>query len=70
MNLSIIIVNYNTSYFVNQTIQSILNSTLDIKYELIVIDNNSIDNSCQRIKENFDNVYLIKNKKIFKIILS
>ena len=58
MNLSIIIVNYNTSYFVNQTIQSILNSTLDIKYELIVIDNNSIDNSCQRIKENFDNVYL------------
>ena len=42
MNLRIIIVNYNTSYFINQTIKSVLSSDLNLEYEIIVIDNNSI----------------------------
>ena len=63
MNLSIIIVNYNTSYFINQTIKSILNSNLNLEYEIIVIDNNSIDKSCQSIEEKFRDIHLIKNNK-------
>jgi len=63
MNLSIIIVNYNTSHFINQTINSILNSKLNLKYEIIVIDNNSIDKSCESIKNNFQNIHLIRNDK-------
>jgi GT2 family glycosyltransferase/lipopolysaccharide/colanic/teichoic acid biosynthesis glycosyltransferase len=63
MKLSIIIVNYNTAHFVNQTINSVLNSNLDLEHEIIVIDNNSIDESCNIIKKNFKDIYLIKNNK-------
>ena len=63
MNLSIIIVNYNTSYFINQTIKSVLNSDLNLEYEIIVIDNNSIDKSCDSIEKEFPDVNLIKNSK-------
>ena len=63
MNLSIIIVNYNTSYFINQTIKSVLSSDLNLEYEIIVIDNNSIDKSCDSIEKDFPDVNLIKNSK-------
>ena len=63
MKLSIIIVNYNTAHFVNQTINSVLNSNLDLEHEIIVIDNNSFDESCNIIKKNFKDIYLIKNNK-------
>ena len=61
MILSIIIVNYNTSHFINQTIRSIKKSTLDINYEIIIVDNNSNDQSIDLIKKQFTKVKLIEN---------
>lgn len=41
MDLSVIIVNHNTKQLTAQTIKSIFNTTKDITYEIIVVDNSS-----------------------------
>jgi GT2 family glycosyltransferase len=63
MDLSIIIVNYNVKYFLEQCLHSVLNSSKKIKSEIFVVDNNSVDGSCMMIKEKFPMVKLIENKK-------
>jgi GT2 family glycosyltransferase len=63
MDLSIIIVNYNVKYFLEQCLHSVLNSSKNIKSEIFVVDNNSVDGSCMMIKEKFPSVRLIENKK-------
>jgi len=45
MDVSIILVNYNTISFLVDTISSVFLKTEDIEYEIIVVDNNSSDNS-------------------------
>ncbi len=61
--LSIIIVNYNVCYFLEQVLKSIYNSKINFKLEVWVVDNNSIDHSVQMVEEKFPNVNLIVNKK-------
>lgn len=61
MDLSIIIVNYNTSALIQQCLNSILNIDNICSYEIIVVDNNSQDNSVDIIKNNFPFVKLIVN---------
>lgn len=62
MDVSIIIVNYNTKELLKQTIQSVMDTTKNIEYEIIVSDNNSKDGSQSMIKESFSKVMLIENK--------
>lgn len=62
MDLSIIIVNYNTKDLLFQTIQSVINTSKNIDYEVIVSDNNSTDGSIEMVKETFPKVKLIENK--------
>lgn len=45
MEVSIIIVNYNTLELTKNTIKSIIEKTKDISYEIILVDNNSNDSS-------------------------
>lgn len=45
MEVSIIIINYNTVSLLCDAIDSVLEKTTDISYEIIVVDNNSSDNS-------------------------
>lgn len=45
MEISIIIVNYNSGDFLYNCIKSILEHITNINYEIIVVDNNSTDNS-------------------------
>jgi len=61
--LSIVIVNYNVKYFLEQCIQSILDSKTRRSYEIIVVDNHSSDGSADRIRELFSEVVLIENKE-------
>lgn len=60
--LSIVIVNYNVRYFVEQCIQSILNSDTNIPYEIIVVDNASSDYSVEHLKEKFQDICFIENE--------
>jgi GT2 family glycosyltransferase len=61
MQLSIIIVNYNVKYFLEQCLHSVYNATKNISAEVFVVDNNSVDGSCAMVKEKFPQVQLIEN---------
>lgn len=61
MDVSIIVVNYNTKELLKQTIESVINTTKHIEYEIIVSDNDSKDGSQTMIKEKFSKVRLMEN---------
>lgn len=63
MDISIIIVNYNVKFFLEQCIRSVLQAKDGLNIEIIVVDNHSIDGSVQMIKEKFPEVILIENQK-------
>lgn len=63
MKLSVIIVNYNVKYFLELCLQSVYESIINIDAEVIVVDNNSDDGSCEMVTKNFPSVKLIANKK-------
>ena len=63
MQLSIIILNYNVRFFLEQCVLSVQKALSTIDGEIIVIDNNSSDDSCAMMKELFPNVKLIENKE-------
>jgi GT2 family glycosyltransferase len=63
MQLSVIILNYNVRYFLELCVLSVQNAIQTIDAEIIVIDNNSLDDSCDMIKRRFPNVKLIENKE-------
>ena len=63
MQLSVIILNYNVRYFLEQCVLSVQAALQHIDGEIIVIDNNSSDDSCQMMKKRFPHVKLIENKE-------
>ena len=63
MQLSVIILNYNVRYFLEQCVLSVENAIKNLDAEIIVIDNNSSDDSCTMMKQRFPNVKLIENKE-------
>lgn len=62
MDVSIIIVNYNTKELIINCIESIINQTLNLTFEIIIVDNASIDGSQQAIKKIYPHVILIESK--------
>ncbi len=63
MKLSIVILNYNVRYFLELCLRSVEAAIKDIDAEIIVVDNDSSDDSCTMVKELFPNVNLIENKE-------
>lgn len=61
--LSIIIVSYNVEELLKKCIHSLLETVNHIKFEIIVVDNNSSDNTVQMLKNEFPDVIIIENKK-------
>ena len=61
--VSISLVTYNNSKVIKKCINSIFNITNNIDFEIIIVDNNSADNTVKIIKNNFKDVKLIKNDK-------
>ena len=61
MQLSVIILNYNVRFFLEQCVASVQEALTNIDSEIIVVDNNSSDDSCEMIKMRFPNVNLIVN---------
>lgn len=62
MDLSIIIVSFNTKELLAQTIKSVIDAVRNINYEIIVVDNASSDGSSEMIKKEYKNVRLIQNE--------
>ena len=63
LKLSVIIVNYNVRYFLELCLESVQVALTGIDSEVIVIDNNSTDDSCEMVKALFPDVILIQNAK-------
>jgi len=59
LQLSIIIVNYNVKYFLEQCLQSVLLATKNCTAEIFVVDNNSTDGSKQFLEPLFKEVHFI-----------
>ena len=62
MKLSVVIVNYNVRYFLELCLKSVAAAITSIDAEIIVVDNNSSDESCKMVKQLFPNVQLLENK--------
>lgn len=62
MDVSVIIVNYNTLELTKNTINSVIEKTKGISYEIILVDNASTDGSIEFFEKEFkDKVIFIKN---------
>lgn len=63
MKISVVILNYNVRYFLEQCILSCQRAIKNIDAEILIIDNNSADDSCKMVKEKFPELHLIENKE-------
>jgi len=63
MDVSIIIVNYNTSELLKDCLLSLIEKTEGLTYEVIIVDNASVDDSIDMLRENFPNIVLIASKE-------
>jgi len=63
VDLSIIIVNYNVKEFIQNLLESIKSASLNLKTEIIVVDNASDDGSIELIKQKYPYVHLIENHR-------
>lgn len=63
MDVSIILVNYNTKDLTLECISSVYEKTSGLNFEIFVVDNASQDDSVKVIKEKFPHVKLIENKE-------
>ncbi len=63
MKLSVIILNYNVRYFLEQCILSVERALKGIDAEIIVADNNSEDDSCEMVRQRFPRVTLQQNNE-------
>lgn len=64
IDVSIIIVNYNTLELTDKCIESIIKKTEEIKYEIILVDNASQDGSKDHFEKKKNIKYLYLNKNI------
>ncbi|MFA4923281.1 MAG: glycosyltransferase family 2 protein [Ignavibacteriaceae bacterium] len=62
VNISIIIVNYNSFQMLKECLDSILKLTTELTYEIIIVDNGSIEGNIRECLFPYQNVRLITNK--------
>jgi GT2 family glycosyltransferase len=62
MKLSVVIVNYNVRYFLEQCLLSVEKAIAGLDTEVFVVDNNSVDGSVSMVAMRFPWVKLIANK--------
>ncbi len=63
MDLSIIIVNWNTRELLAKSLASVYSTTVGFDYEVFVVDNASTDGSLEMVREKFPQVRLIENQE-------
>ena len=63
MDLSIIIVSWNTKEFLLPCVRSVFENEQGISREVIVVDNGSQDGSGNEVKKTFPSIHLVENQK-------
>jgi len=63
IDLSVVIVNYNVAYFLEQCLHSVFKASGNLSLEVFVVDNDSVDGSLEMIRSKFPQVKLMANKK-------
>lgn len=63
LDVSVIIVNFNTKDILKNCIDSIIRESSNFSYEIIVVDNGSTDGSTAMVKENFPEAKLVENRE-------
>jgi O-antigen biosynthesis protein len=61
VKLSIVIVNYNVRFFLEQAISFVFRSKVNFEYEIFVVDNNSSDDSLEMLEQKYPSVKVIAN---------
>ncbi len=62
-DISIIIVSYNVRDFLRQCLRSIEDATKNLKTEIFVVDNRSVDGTPDMIRKNYPEIHLIANSE-------
>lgn len=62
LKISVIIVNYNVEYFLEQCLNAVYKALEKVSGEVFVVDNNSIDGSVEMVRAKFPQAILIANK--------
>lgn len=63
MEVSVIIINFNTFKLTSNCIQSVIDHTIGTTYEIILVDNASIECNADLFKEQFPQIKLIKSEQ-------
>lgn len=63
MEISVIIVTFNSEKFIIPCLKSIFDKTINLNYEIIIVDNNSEDNTVKIIKETYPSIKIVENNK-------
>lgn len=61
IQLSVVIVNYNVAFFLEQCLYAVRAALRDVEGEVLVVDNHSIDSSVAMVRSKFPEVHLIAN---------
>jgi len=63
VDLSIIIVNFNTRHLLADCLESIFKQNLNFKFRVVVVDNGSSDGSAEMVENKFPDVKVVKSDK-------
>ena len=63
LKLSVVIVNYNVKYFLEQALYAVEKAMGMLSVEVIVVDNNSVDGSVDMLQKKFPSIKVIANKE-------
>ena len=65
-SISIVIVNYNVRFFLEQALRSVFKATANLSVQVWVVDNASSDDSMDMVKQKFPTVQIIENKDMMR----
>ena len=68
--LSIVIVNYNVAYFLEQCLRSVMEASKGLDTEIFVVDNHSVDNSVEMLRKQFPEVKLTFTSAIIAAVFN